>query len=230
MVHVAANPNRHVKEILMASRFHFKHLAAATVATLAIGTSHGQWQGIAASNADFDARFNAQLGAMQQQNAQSQRALWQHHLHVNGPRLRAQYAQMRASGHANFTFEQFAYWDLMTAAGTNVQGAQQHQQNQFAGNQRAHATVQQGHASRNEGWASNSARQSAAASNYTNQAIRGVAPYRATGDASGSTTMLPHYLPQGQTYQSGGNTYAQDAHGTYYRYHNNGWVPMQGAR
>jgi hypothetical protein len=204
-----------------------KKLAAATVATLAVAASHAQWQGIAAANAAFDAQFNAQLGAMQRQNTQSQQALWQHHLQVNGPRLRAQYAQMRASGHANISFEQFAYWDLMTAGGTNVQGALQHQQNQFAGAQRANATVQQGHANYNAGWANNSARQSAAVANYTNQAIRGVAPYR---DAYGNTAMLPHYLPQGQTYQSGGNTYAQDANGTYYRYQGNSWVRMDAGR
>jgi poly(3-hydroxybutyrate) depolymerase len=42
--------------------------------------------------------------------------------------------------------------------------------------QRANATVQQGHASYNAGWAQNSARQSAAVANYTNQAIHGVSP------------------------------------------------------
>lgn len=203
-----------------------KQLTAASITTLAIATSHAQWQGIAASNAAFDARFNAQLGAMQRQNAQSQQALWQRHLSVNGPRLRAQYSQMRASGRANMSFEQFAYWDLMTAAGTNVQGALQHEQNQFAGMHRANATVQQGHASYNAGWAQNSARQSAAVANYSNQAIRGVSPYV---DSSGRTTMLPHYLAQGQTYQSGGNTYAQDAQGAYYQQQNNGWVRMSAA-
>ena len=109
----------------------FKQIAVATLATLAITASHAQWQGIAAANAAFDAKFNAQLGAMQRQNAQSQQALWQRHLSVNGSRLRAQYAQMRASGRANMSFEQFAYWDLMTAAGSNVQGALQHQKNQL---------------------------------------------------------------------------------------------------
>lgn len=210
----------------MITRFTFKHIAAATVATLAIGSSHAQWQNMAAQNAAFDARMSAQLGAAQRQNAQSQQALWQRHLQMNAPRLRAQYAQMRASGRANMSFEQFAYWDLMTAAGSNVQGALQHQQNQFAGMQRANATVQHGHASYNAGWANNSARQSAAVANYSNQAIRGASPYRNTGDSSGHTTMLPHYLAQGQTYQSSGNTYAQDAQGTYYRYQNNGWARM----
>ncbi len=211
----------------MCTRSTFTKIAGAAMATLAITASHAQWQGIAASNAAFDAKFNAQLGAMQRQNAQSQQALWQRHLSINGPRLRAQYAQMRASGRANMSYEQFAYWDLMTAAGTNVQGALQHQQNQFAGMQRANATVQQGHASYNAGWAQNSARQSAAVANYSNQAIRGVSPY---ADSSGRTTMLPHYLAQGQTYQSGGNVYAQDAQGSYYRQQNNGWVRMDAAQ
>ena len=56
---------------------------------------------------------------------------------------------------------------------------------------------------------------------------RGVSPYR---DSYGNTTMLPHYLPQGQTYQSGGNTYAQDAQGTYYHYQGNSWVRMDAGR
>ena len=38
--------------------------------------------------------------------------------------------------------------------------------------------------------------------------------------------MLPHFLGQGQTFQSGGNTYAQDAQGTYYRQQSNVWVRM----
>ena len=113
----------------MNTRFTFKQIATITVATLAIGASQAQRQGIAASNAAFDAKFNAHLGAMQRQNAQWKQALWQDHLQVNGPRLRQQYAQMQASGRANITFQQFTYWDLTTAAGTNVQGALQHQQN-----------------------------------------------------------------------------------------------------
>lgn len=211
----------------MFTRKAFIQLAAIAASSVAISASHAQWQGIAAQNAAFDAQFNARLGAMQQQNARYQQAIWQNHLKVNGPRLRSQYAQMRASGRANFTFEQFAYWDLMTAAGTNIQGAQQHQQNQFAASQRANATVQQGHASYNAGMAQNSARQSAAVANYTNQAIRGVAPYK---DTSGRTTMLPHYLPQGQTYQYDGYTYAQDAQGAYYQQQGNSWVRMQAGR
>ena len=71
--------------------------------------------------------------------------------------------------------------------------------------------MQRGHASYNAGWAQNSARQSAAVANYTNQAIRGVSLYV---DGNGQRTMLPHSLPQRQTCQQGGHTYAQDAQGT----------------
>jgi hypothetical protein len=176
----------------------------------------------------FDRQFDAWLGNLQRQNQQSQQALWQHHLQVNGPRLRQQYQQLLASGNRSISFEQFAYWDLMTAAGTNVQGAQQHQQNQFRGMQAAHATVVAGHESYKRGWQANSERQSAAVANYTNQAIRGVSPY--VDPTSGRTTMLPHALPAGQVYQSEGNTYAQDAHGTYYRLQNNAWVRMDAGR
>lgn len=176
----------------------------------------------------FDRQFDAWLGNLQRQNQQQQQALWQHHLQVNGPRLRQQYQQMLASGNRSITFEQLAYWDLMTAGGTNVQGAMQHQQNQFRGMQEAHATVMAGHDSRNSGWQANSERQSAAVANYTNQAIRGVSPY--VDPASGRATMLPHTLPAGQVYQTGGNTYAQDAQGTYYRLQNNAWVRMDAAR
>ncbi len=200
---------------------------AAALALLAAGEAGAQWQGIAAQNAAFDAQFNRWMAGNQQRLAQSQQQLWQRHLAMNGPRLRAQYAQMRAQGMNHISFEQFAYWDLMTAAGTNVQGAVQAQQRQFEGLQRANATVQQSHASYNAGWAQNSARQSAAVANYSNQAIRGVSPYV---DGNGQRTMLPHTLPQGQTYQQGGNTYAQDAQGTYWRWQGNGWTRLDAAR
>jgi len=118
--------------------------------------------GIAAANAAFDAQFNARLGAMQQQTNANIQAIWMRHLQVNGPRLRAQYQQLVASGRAVGTFEQFAYWDLMSASGTNNAGALAAQRAQFEGNQRAYQTVQQGYASYNAGWYQNQAAQSAA--------------------------------------------------------------------
>jgi hypothetical protein len=38
--------------------------------------------------------------------------------------------------------------------------------------------------------------------------------------------MLPHYLPPGQMVYSGGDAYAQDASGSYYRRQVNGWVRL----
>ena len=199
-------------------------LIAAAVAGFAAGSASAQnmW----AANAAFDAQFNRQLSAMQQQNANAQQQLWQHHLRVNGPRLQAQYRQLLASGQRNMTFEQFAYWDLMTAAGTNVQGALDAQRRQFEGNQRANATVQSGHQSYNSGWHANQARQSEALSRYSNQAIRGYAPY--VDPRTGASTQLSYSLPQGQTYTHAGTTYAQDQQGTYWRHDGNGyWTRLQ---
>jgi len=209
-----------------------KTLSTVAVAVAALAGNEASAQGlagIAAANAAFDSQFNNQLAAMQRQNANSQMALWQRHLQVNGPRLRAQYQQMLASGQRHMTFEQFAYWDLMTAAGTNVQGALAAQRAQFEGNQRAYQTVQSGYASYNAGWYNNQARQSAALDRYSTQAIRGYAPY--VDPRTGATTQLPYSLPQGQAYTYNGTTYAQDAQGTYWRHDGNGyWSRMSAGR
>ncbi len=184
---------------------------------------------IAAANMAFDQQQAAMLANMRRQTATQQQQLWEHHLRVNGPRLQQQYQQLLASGNRSMTFEQFAYWDLMTAAGTNVQGALAAQRAQFEGNQAAYRTVQQGYASYNAGMYANSARQSAAVANYSNQAIRGVGPY--VDSQTGATLMLPHSLSPGQVYRDGqNNAYAQDGQGTYHRWTPNGWVRLDAAR
>lgn len=201
---------------------------AAWACTAASAQAQGLW-GIAAANQAFDQQQAAMLANMQRQNANAQQQLWQQHLRVNGPRLQQQYQQLLASGNRTMTFEQFAYWDLMTAAGTNVQGALAAQRAQFEGNQAAYRTVQQGYASYNAGMYNNSARQSAAVANYTNQAIRGVGPY--VDSRTGATQMLPHSLPAGQVYRDGqNNAYAQDGQGVYHRWDGNGWVRLDAAR
>lgn len=209
-----------------------KALILAIVATAAIASqsasAQGVW-GIAAANASFDQRMAAINNYHMQQNQNAQQQLWQRHLQVNGPRMQAQYRQYLASGQRGMTYEQFAYWDLMTAAGTNVQGALNAQRAQFEGNQRAHATVQSGYASYNAGWAANQTRQSEVLARYSNQAIRGNAPY--VDPHTGATTQLPYYLPQGQAYTYNGTTYAQDQQGTYWRNDgNNNWTRLQSGR
>jgi hypothetical protein len=208
-------------------------IAAAIVAAAAAASSATHAQGLAgmaAANAAFDAQFNQRLQSMQQQNYNAQVQLWQRHLQVNGPRLRAQYQQYLASGQRAMTFEQFAYWDLMTAAGTNVQGALDAQRRQFEGNQRANATLQSGYANYNNGWWQNQQRQSEALSRYSTGAIRGNANY--VDPNTGASTQLPYHLPQGQTYTYNGQTYAQDGQGTYWRQNPGGygWTRMEPGR
>ncbi len=206
-----------------------RKLAVLAIAAAALtAPSAFAWQNIMAQNMAFDAQFNAQLQHMQARNQASQQQLWQHHLQVNGPRLRAQYQQMLASGRRDMSFEQFAYWDLMTAAGTNVQGALDAQRRQFEGHQRAHQTVQQGYANYNAGWANNSARTSAALANYSNTAIRGNARYH--DPYTGQTYNLPYAQRAGEVHRDGHNYYVQDQAGTYYRWANNGWQRLDAVR
>jgi hypothetical protein len=212
----------------MSRRTAFARFALAALTALAFAAPAARAQNMWAQNMAFDQQMNNMLAGAQARNQAAQMQLWQHHLRVNGPRLQQQYRQLVASGNRTLTYEQFAYWDLMTAAGTNVQGGLDAQRRQFEGNQAAHRTVQSGHASYNAGWADNSRRQSAAVANYSNQAIRGVGPY--VDSHTGATHMLPHSLPAGQVYRDGrNNAYAQDAQGVYHRWDGNGWVRMDAA-
>lgn len=213
-----------------AARFAKTTLAAlAAFSALALTAAPAQAQSLWAQNMAFDQQQAAILGNMQRQNNNAMQQIWQQHLQVNGPRLQQQYRQMLASGNRGMTYEQFAYWDLMTAGGTNVQGAADAQRRQFEGLQAANRTVQAGNASYNAGMADNSRRQSEAVANYSNQAIRGVGPY--VDSRTGITQMLPHSLPAGQIYRDGNNNaYAQDNQGVYHRWTGNAWVRMDAVR
>ena len=178
---------------------------------------------LAMSNAEFDARAFAQVGAMQRQNANAQTALRQQHLRQNYPRLIAGYRQYLASGQRGMSFEAFCHWDLMSAAGTNVQGALDAQRRQYAGIRQAHETVMAGNTSYNAGSATNSARTAAAANNYSIGAIRGQAAY---ATPRGGSTLLPYYSPAGQVVNNGGNYYSQDKQGNYHQWQGNGWTRM----
>ena len=203
---------------------------ALVIAVVAAGfASHAAHaQNMWAANAAFDQRMAAINNYHMQQNQMAMQNTRQQHYQQNLPRLQAGYRQYLASGQRGMTFAQYVHWDLMTAAGTNVQGALNAQRAQFEGNQRANATIQSGHASYNAGWAANQQRQSDALSRYSNQAIRGYAPY--VDRHTGATTQLPHYLPPGQHYTHNGTTYAQDQQGTYYRYDGNAWTRLQSGR
>ncbi len=176
---------------------------------------------------DFDACMAAILQGQQARVAASQQAIFQQYLAAYGPWLRQQYATYRAQG-GPMSFEQFAYWNLMTANGTNVQGALDAQRQQFEANQRAHATVQQGYDAYNQQWWQNQQRQSAAVGRYTTEAIRGQAPY--VDPRTGQSVLLPMNAAPGQPFNWGGEIYVRDNTGAFYHRQGNGWIPLQPGR
>lgn len=195
-------------------------LLAGLAAALCAGAANAQ----CANGPNFDACMANVLGRAQAQNAASQQQIWQNYLRVYGPWLRQQYARYRGPP---MTFEQFAYYNLMTANGTNVQAGLDAQRRQFEGNQAANRTVQEGYRSYNQGMYDNSNRTSRAAENYSQGAIRGntaqIDPY------TGQTVWLPYAQPYNQPYSYGGQTYMQNPNG-YYQWNGYGWVPMQPRR
>jgi hypothetical protein len=206
---------------------------AAMVAAVALlaGTGEARAQnlmGIAQQNMMFDYQMNQQLMRLQQQNAAYGQQIWNSYLQQFGPQLRQEYQQYMAAGNPPVSFEQFAYWMLITANGTNVQGALQQQQQNFNGMQQAYRTQQQGFADYNAGWQRNSQATTNAIENYDRRAVQGLAPY--ADPNTGETRWLPYSQPAGQVYTSGGNSWVQDQAGTYYQWQGNSWVRMDPAQ
>ena len=201
---------------------------ALTVAGIVSMTNAHAWQDIAAANANFDAQFNRQLSSMQQQTNNSLQEIWQQHLRVNGSRLQAQYRQLVASGQAVGTFEQFAYWDLMSAGGRDNAGALRAQRNQIEGMGRANDTIRSRSDTITSGYWDRSARVGAVMDRGS-EARRGNATY--ADPHTGAAMQLPYSLPQGQTVTVNGSTYAQDPQGNYWRHDgNNYWSRIQAGR
>lgn len=176
---------------------------------------------------DFDYCMQSFTAGNQARLAQSQQELFQQYIQSNGPWLQRAYAEHRAAG-GQMTFQQFAYWGLMTANGTNVAGAAQAQRDWFAAQQRAQQTTQQGNQDYRQGMYDNSRRMSDTAQRYDNGAVRGVAPY--IDPQTGQAVMLPFGSQPGQPFNSGGNTYVQDQQGNYLQWVGNGWALMAPGR
>lgn len=193
---------------------------AGSVLLLGIGTAAAQM-----SNYDFDNNMAAMLGRMQQQNTAGMQQLWQTYLQQNGARLQAEYQQLVARGQAVGTFEQYAYWSLMTANGTDLNTWKQQSDRNFQALQDSHTQVMQGYQDYNRGWQNNSDRQTQAVENYTNQAVRGNSPFANPDD--GETLWLPNNRPPGQAFSYGGNIYVQDQSGNYYQRQGNQWVQLE---
>ena len=173
-------------------------------------------------NMAFDAQMNAQVNGLMAQNQAGQQAVWQNYLRQFGPWLRQQYAATGAN--RQMSFEQFAYYNMMTANGTNVAGGMQAQRDQFAGLQHAARTQQEGGQTYIAGMQHNSRVQSEAVERWTHGAIRGEAQY--TNPQTGAPQWMPHYAP-GQAQNYGGSTYVQAPNGQYYQHYGNGWIPVQ---
>ncbi len=203
-------------------------IIAISVMTITANSAGAQTlQDMVQQNIQFDNAMNQRLMQLQQQNAAYGQQIWQSYLEQFGPQLREEYQKYVAAGNPPVTFEQFAYWNLVTAHGTDIAGAMREQQQQFDGMQRAHQTQMQGFDDYNAAMQRNSQATETAVDNYTRQAVQGNAPYIDPG--SGATLWLPSSLPAGQVYSYGGNSYAQDPTGTYYQWQGNAWVRMNAA-
>ncbi len=176
---------------------------------------------------DFDACMMQLNQANIDRTAQAQRQIYDQYVAENQGWLRENYAAHLRSG-GRMTPQQFAYWGLMTANGTNVQGAVQAQRDQFEGQQRAHRTITEGNDSYNRGSAANSRAMSDTANRYNQGAIRGNTAV--VDPTSGETRYLPYGAPPGQPFMSGGETYVRNQYGTFFQQRGNSWMPMNPGR
>jgi hypothetical protein len=198
-----------------------KRLVLGLVGLVALG-----WTGAAEAqcmpgSADFDACFNAQLGALQQQNTAGQQQLWYQYMQAYGPMLQQAYQEW---GHqSGASFEQFAYYMLMSANGTNVQGALQAQRDQFLGNQAAHNSQVQAGQTYIDGMQQNSDRTIGAVENYDLGAVRG----NVVVNGPGGPVELPYSgVGVGQQVNAGGYTYMMTQEG-YAIWDGYGWQLLQ---
>ncbi|MDB5413244.1 MAG: hypothetical protein JWR10_1579 [Rubritepida sp.] len=199
----------------------------ATVALLAIGAGTASAQGMnCVGRADFDACVMAPVQRSMNQNAASQQQLMQSYVAQNTPRIQQDYAQYRNQG-SPLSFEQFVYWRVMTRNGADPANLQRAQQDQFNGLQGANRTMQEGYAIQRQYMGDNSRRSTDAVENWTNGAIRGVAPYVGP---NGGQVMLPYAQPANQPFSSGGQVYIRDPQGTFYMRQGSGWAPMAAGR
>jgi len=183
------------------------------------------WAGAAEActpgTADFETCFYQQLGQMQQQNQAAMQQTWNAYLQAYGPELQQAYQQW---GYQFGSFEQFAYYMLMTANGTNPQAGLQAQQDNFRRLQDAHNTVMQGYNDYNAGWAANSNATVNAIENYDIGAVRGDV---IVNGPSGAVELPYSTMQVGQTVNdANGCTYMLTQQG-YAVWTGNGWQLLQ---
>jgi hypothetical protein len=176
--------------------------------------------GIVQQNMAFDQAVNSQLGAMQANLAAQQQQLLQSYVQTMGPKLVQDYQQFMATTGMQIPFEQYAYYHMATAGGTNPGPALAQQQRNFQALQEANRTQQQGFESYRQGMEQNSQTMDRIADAYANQAIRGNAQY--VNPYTNEMSNLPYTSGPGY-YTGGGNTYYQSPTGQYYQVYPDGY-------
>jgi hypothetical protein len=109
------------------------------------------------------------------------------------------------------TFEQYAYQMMITADGTNVQGALDAQRQQFQGMQDANRTRQDAFNDYMAAMRRNSDATGRAVDNWDRTTLRGQGQY--SGPDGNGSQWVPNQGPAGQPFGWGGNQYVQDQQG-----------------
>lgn len=201
----------------------FRRLALVAIFTALSGSSVQAQSCV--GRPDFDACMSQMLGQQQQQLDAASIQLWNNYLAEYGPWLQQQYAQYQGPP---LSFEEFAYWMLITANGTDFQTALRTQKETFEANMRAHATVMQGYDDYNRGMIDNSKRSIDAIEGFDQGAVRGNSTV--VDAITGQTVELPYSdLAYDQPFSVGNSTYVLTREG-YYQWTGNDWIPMQVAR
>jgi hypothetical protein len=166
-------------------------------------------------------QFDAQLGSLMAANQQQMLQLFQSA--ANDPQVQASYQQYIQQTGQQLPYEQYVYYYIMTAGGSNVQAGLQAQQNMFNGLQQANATLQSGYDSFNQGWWNNQASLDQTMQNYTDIATNGNAYYN--NPNTGETYTLPYTSGPGY-YQMGQETFYMDNLGQYWQLQGNDWAQL----
>lgn len=190
---------------------------------LLIGSARAQWgmEGWLGQMTSFDQQFEQQLGSLMAANqAQTQQLL---QTVAADPQVQAAYQQYLQSGMPPMSYDEFVYYWVMTAGGTNVQAGLKAQQDWFNGVQDAAGTIQSGYDGYNDGWWNSTTRTDQVMDDYSTYAVQGDAYYN--NPYTGETYTLPYTSGPGY-YQDGQNTFYMDELGQYWQFVGNDWQPL----
>jgi hypothetical protein len=172
---------------------------------------------------DFDACMQGFIVQQQQGIANSQQQLFQTYVAQNRDMLIRNYQIARQNG-TPLSFEQFAYWSLMTRNGQDLEGVHRAQVEQYEGNRRANEARRQGGEDYINGNTVNSQRTDKILYNSDQEGIRGNSPY--VDPNTGETRWLPHNTQPNRPFNIGGEIYVLGRDGNYYHRNGNDWVQM----